>query len=1037
VNSGLVWQKECLGREKEIEIYQTFLEQSLQLSDGKTRLLNFHGVGGIGKSTLCNKLMVNDSYTEHFVTALLDYHFDHYHDKHETLHALSSIFRGKLAGLHFTSYQFAYAVYWKKVFPNKPLTEVVAENFVEETDFTLSVLKDVLTDVQELTGLAYLPKTINFFKKHSARVREWWEVRGNKLLKELEKKTGREIEEMLPKIWADDLRTHLKKSYKTPIIFIDTHEKLIEKSRKFSISRNHDNWLENLVTLLPEVIFVIFGREPITWRTTDQIILTQYEIEGLPEPDAKKLLELHGINDPTIQDLMIQHTQSHPYYLELAIQTYLDKPERFTKEWIRSEIITQRNEVVRRFLEYMDEQEYDTIVLLSIPYYWDEELYTDLLSAFPTGYGTLAMDRLARYAYITYNDQQHEYEMYQLMREELHTNIQERKPTYYQKVNLFLFNYYKIKQANILSQFPSSKQMNKLYEMFDYAKKAKVEKEFLIWFLAETSSLSRNANGSILLQKLEPFMIELASIQPIETDAEYVNAYIELISKICECTLQTRNNGKLDHYLQVLSHYIQMSEQNHFFDSQHQLTLNANYLALLGISFENKGQSESAIQHFDLALSQLPDDHHLRSILYRRLGHLYSVNGDYEKLQQLAQSQQNYAEKYELDFDGTLSMKLNLADAYKVYQKFDQAIPILQSAIEDANHVLGETSLEVQRLKLDLADAYYLHKQNEQALAMYNAILDSFKTSYGDESIQVIVLLRRIAKVETNNTVITNTYMAALQIAENLLANEADQDWDRMADGNEEVGRIYYELGLLNHDSRKYRRAIRHFKRALDYRIENLETEGNLISYYHYLIDLHSMLNEEEKVLLYFKQALEIMKKTDAFMLEQLEIFNKGIEPYTKEKYRTNDEILSILTLNIDKIIKVYGIDGSESLGKSYLNLGALYLNSKNSQEAIPPLQQALLIYEKFQNELGIGMSWALLSLAYMDEQKDPTTVANNLEKAISHLEKWQKTSTTKIEANHLITLDNVQYVASTYIPGKKGQRIKSKLDQLIHRLKH
>ena len=82
-----------------------------------------------------------------------------------------------------------------------------------------------------------------------------------------------------------------------------------------------------------------------------------------------------------------------------------------------------------------------TIEILSIPRFWDRELFELLIEQFKTGYPPTALPRLCRFSFVQEGQVPESWALHALMREGLAERMDR---TLFQQVHQFLFDYYNL-----------------------------------------------------------------------------------------------------------------------------------------------------------------------------------------------------------------------------------------------------------------------------------------------------------------------------------------------------------------------------------------------------------------------------------------------------------------------------------------------------------------------------------------------------------------------------------------------------------------
>ena len=110
------------------------------------------------------------------------------------------------------------------------------------------------------------------------------------------------------------------------MLFLDTYESLWENRRVEHLRFTVDRWVRAWVQELPEVLWVITGREKLYWHKLDpewDAVIDQHLIGGLADEDARRFLHTAGLMDTSVQNAIIRGAAGLPFRLDLAVDTYL------------------------------------------------------------------------------------------------------------------------------------------------------------------------------------------------------------------------------------------------------------------------------------------------------------------------------------------------------------------------------------------------------------------------------------------------------------------------------------------------------------------------------------------------------------------------------------------------------------------------------------------------------------------------------------------------------------------------------------------
>ncbi|AKB34756.1 hypothetical protein MSSAC_0166 [Methanosarcina siciliae C2J] len=682
-------------------------------------ILVYYGVAGIGKTSLRKKLPTllekhneSDLHTRVIWTSI-DFATEQYRQPYKFLEVLSSQLRQKY-NIKFNSFDIALATYWKKINPHNPL---VKENYSEG-----SIVRDVLDVCDEFVPVNLIPNVLNLAKSLPEHYQKWALKRKEDIsrLPELE---PTEIYERLPVYLAHDLADHLQNTSEFVVIFIDTYEALWEKERDNGSFNSRDEWLRKLIeNIQRSCLWVIFGREKLRWEEVDEDwknYLDQQKIGKLPEEDALDLLKHFGITEEDIQKVLIESSEGVPYYLELSIDTYRkikkkkqSAPENFAKV---------PEGIFCRFVKYLDREEKETLKILSVPRYWNRELFKILVEEFNTGYPATSFSELHSFSFM-YVDEKGKCSMHQLMRKSLQDyQDQDLK----KEVHNFMLDFYsnQLKDLDIKAITPEHETA--LTEAFYHAKETLEAEDLLDWFI----TVSYQFNIAAFWQLITPMYEEILRILEAKLGPEHL--YVE-------ATL--------------------------------------NYLAGL---YRDMGNYDKALLLFqrDLEISEKlldPQDPYLAITLNNFAG-FYSQLGDYEKALPLFQRALEIREKMLNSQDPAIATTLNnLADFYRKIGYYEKALPLFQRALGIIEKVLDPQDLYLAGALNNLAALYDSMGDYEKALSLYQRALEIFEENWGPQHPYVATILNNLAVLYDSMgdyEIAVPLYQRSLEIREKVLGS--------------------------------------------------------------------------------------------------------------------------------------------------------------------------------------------------------------------------------------------------------------------------
>jgi tetratricopeptide (TPR) repeat protein len=378
----------------------------------ENNVLVFYGEGGIGKTTLSQKLqqLLSQQHSEH-AGARLDFATPGTTEPDTALFRLRQCF----PEIPFPTFTLALIHYAGRFHPEAPVITQPAP-LLDRAGPYADVLDKVLEkalDVAKVTPLIGL--TLNVIKSvtdTSQILKNWYLHRAEPLLRNLSGKTQQELIELLPQLWAQDFRDGLVASISSdglyhdsmawrvpaPVIFLDTYEALWHGGlgRQGEHRQLREEWLVSLVGELPQVLWVITGRNRLNWQPYDPVweaCCEQHLVGSLSDADATSFLAKRGISDPALVATILEHAAGVPFYLELETQLH----DKLPPEQRLPEAFGDSHElVIERLLSHLEISEAETMHLMASFGTWDAALFRDAIQHFGTGYPPSACERFAQ-----------------------------------------------------------------------------------------------------------------------------------------------------------------------------------------------------------------------------------------------------------------------------------------------------------------------------------------------------------------------------------------------------------------------------------------------------------------------------------------------------------------------------------------------------------------------------------------------------------------------------------------------------------------
>jgi len=582
-----------------------------------------------------------------------------------------------------------------------------------------------------------------------------------------------EIYERLPVYLAHDLADHLKNTSDSAVIFIDTYEALWEKERDKGSFNSRDEWLRKLIeNIQKSCLWVICGKESLRWEEVDndwQNYLDQRKIGKLPEKDALDLLKQCGITEEDIQNVLIESSEGVPYYLELSIDIYRKikqkkqpTPENFAKV---------PEGIFSRFVKYLDREEKETLKVLSVPRYWNRELFKKLVKKFNTGYPATSFSKLHSFSFMDIDDKG-KCSMHQLMKKSLQDY---QDPDLKKEVHNFMLDFYGNQLKDLDIKAITQEHENALIEAFYHAKETLEAEELCGWFISVSDPFDKAAFWQLII----PLYEEILQILESELRPQHPDVAITL-----------------------------------------------NNLAEL---YRHLGEYEKALTFYqrtlDIREKMLGPQHPDTVSTLNGLAELYRMMGHYDKELPLYQKVFDSYERMLSPQNSEVAMALNdLALLYSDMGNYDKALPLYQRTLKIVEKALGPEHPYVATTLNNLALLYYemgcYGNQTgcyDKALLLYQRSLDICEKRLGSEHPDVATTLNNLSglyKSMGEYEKALSLYQRTLKIVEKGLGPEHPY----VATTLNNLALLYYEMG-------EYEKVLPLYQRALDIREKTLDTQ--------------------------------------------------------------------------------------------------------------------------------------------------------------------------------------------------------------------
>ncbi|MDD2775677.1 MAG: tetratricopeptide repeat protein [Gallionella sp.] len=407
------------------------------------RVLNFSGIGGLGKSALCGEFEkhLKTFELETPILAWAKVNFQNSSQRSSTAALLALRMQLAETGhIRFPAFDIAFARYFALNQAGRDLKHHHPELFRQPHD----LLQSASAVIGALSGISFLDALIKgaYKAEEQLYLYHWRERCGNHLLQSIENLTELQLENELPKYFGADIDDWLQNPDATDrrvALLYDTYEALWELQPN-KADGNVDAWVQTLIAETPAVLHVILGRETLVWDKSEWgEIIQPFPLDNLPDADAQAFLQAVPIPEADIRARIVQGAQGIPFYLELQVEQYATLKNQ-AKIPQAEDFGGQKQEILDRFVSHLPDTLRRALEIAAQPQWLDEPLFLDLCEKFLGGRASVRFSDLTRYSFWTQSNGR--YYLHAVLREYVHSQLREKEAVLFAEIHRHLFDYY-------------------------------------------------------------------------------------------------------------------------------------------------------------------------------------------------------------------------------------------------------------------------------------------------------------------------------------------------------------------------------------------------------------------------------------------------------------------------------------------------------------------------------------------------------------------------------------------------------------------
>ena len=348
---------------------------SEHMGDDEASVLSYYGIGGIGKTSLCKKIIEEIKERK----PKTKYVYVDFNDRQDAKNVLANIKNDLTKRYNFSFFLFDYALYSHEIKCGKNIEKPEIQTIISSSK-SLSLIFDVADSIPLISTFSGIMKSTD---AAFALVRNL-KNKYKKEISEIEAADILELKKKLPIYFAEDMVNNIKNEKEPFVVIMDTYEQLVNEMSSIGEPLMNDLWIRSdengIVTRIPNTLWVIAGRESLKWKrfdaSWDEDCLEQHIMGDLSEADSVSFLELAGIAEPELRLAIYELTKGVPFHLDMCVDTYQainNKGESPSIDAFEGNI----DVLAERFIRYMDHYEQDIIYTLVCMEQWsDDDFYT-------------------------------------------------------------------------------------------------------------------------------------------------------------------------------------------------------------------------------------------------------------------------------------------------------------------------------------------------------------------------------------------------------------------------------------------------------------------------------------------------------------------------------------------------------------------------------------------------------------------------------------------------------------------------------------
>lgn len=699
---------------------------------GNIHVLTYYGIGGIGKSSLVKKLM---SEMDERLPGKRYVYFDFniYQESRAVLTALKNKLTEEFK-FSFPLFELGSYVYAKKIGDNPDSLEI--KQMTEKSPF----LSLAMSIVGNIPIMGFATSMLSLADQCVAYVRTYLKNHSREL-KQIEYMEAEELYRHLPYLFAKDMAHNQEQSGKLLVVMLDTYERLVNELSSTGDPLRNDLWIrgeEGLIQNIPNVLWVIAGREKLKWERFDPDwaeSLEQHILGNLSSADSDSFLSGAGVGGSELRQQLYELTNGTPVYLDLCV----DQFTRLSSRGILPDISMfgqNTYDLIERFIRYMSDSQKDLVYTLACLQMWNDKLIMQIAGEVLPGFSLSTYEKAKDFSFVIQSDNSW-YNIHQTVGEVL---VEHCPQLLKEKICQKIIDHFtgKLETQDICgAEYPGSLGYILRAGLMLYQNREDFRsfyRDSVMRCLDKLIEAGRFQQAEVLMDLLrkraerEPSDLFYADILCVDSTLLYKKRDYAHSEELAESAVRLYQTllGK-DHGYTLLA---------------------ANILAL---TLEAQGQHQRALEILESLLQKFTvtygaDDSNTLAIM-GNLGTTYLEVGQCEKAVELKTNVfQEYSMHYGTDHPRTLWAMSSLADTLSTLKRYEEALPLCKEALAKYRVVLGSDHRDtVNAMGIFAGILFYLGRY-EDALPLYEEAFEKKRALYGSDYITTVYAGMNVAR---------------------------------------------------------------------------------------------------------------------------------------------------------------------------------------------------------------------------------------------------------------------------------------------------